>query len=64
MVSGLLSQVSGAQDTHDEVTDISMSLDLSELKINKSPHRSSSRSSQHTLESDSLEDTPVKGAGV
>ena len=61
MVSGILSQVSAAPDTQDEVTDISMSLDCSELKLKKSPPRSSSRSSQQTVESDSLEETPVTG---
>ena len=64
MVSGLLSQLgrqvgreAGAVDTADEVTDISASIDMEDRRQAGRLGRPSSRSSQRTVESDSLEDT-------
>ena len=63
IVSGLLSDLgrevtATAVDTADEVTDISASIDLEDRRQRRrhSPGRPSSRSSQRTVESDSLED--------
>ena len=61
IVSGLLSDLGRevtATDTADEVTDISASIDLEDRRQRRrhSPGRPSSRSSQRTVESDSLED--------
>ena len=57
IVSGLLSdlgrEVTATVDTADEVTDISASIDLEDRRQRRRP---SSRSSQRTVESDSLED--------
>ena len=78
IVDGLLSQmgreVSKGVDTADDVTDISMSFDTdihsrglrNNAPTNTSP-RPTSRSSQRTVESDSLEESPKKcdsGSGV
>lgn len=71
IVEGLLSQmgkeVSRGVDTADDVTDISMSFDtdIQGKGLRNNPHpnispRPTSRSSQRTVESDSLEDSPKK----
>ena len=71
IVEGLLSQmgkeVSRGVDTADDVTDISMSFDtdiqgrgLRNNPRTNNSHRPTSRSSQRTVESDSLEDSPKK----
>ena len=69
IVDGLLSQmgkeVSKGVDTADDVTDISMSFDtdIQGRGLRNNPHtspRPSSRSSQQTVESDSLEESPKK----
>ena len=62
IVSGLLSDLgrevtASAVDTADEVTDISASIDMEDRRQAGRPGRPSSRSSQRTVESDSLEDT-------
>ena len=60
IVSGLLSdlgrEVTATVDTADEVTDISASIDMEDRRQAERPGRPSSRSSQRTVESDSLED--------